>query len=432
MTMIPKNSTLALKGVAASCVLAGLALAPRPVAAAQCTVTQQDLDGNGTPDLKILGSSITQKLIIDAYQSQTIVSLDCNGGGFLGPPNSGDLNQVVMPAFGRYELRLKGKDDVTFNVADDWSNQTRSIEVYSGGGVNKLTIGGPGALTAGSRLSLDLQATFGTDRLTLNVPTLLASSFLVKADLFTGNDLVTVNAANAIGAGSVAAIKSEASGGVSGFVVNFTGTLAGTLDLSYNGSPAKDTVTALFAGHVANTGRLDLQAHLWAYYDTFVGTVDLGAFGIDAGGEAHLDVVGGGGGDVLKLTPGTSVGGTSSMAGLFDVSFKGADGNDVISIDLGAGGFVTNGTLRLRADGESAKDNITGIVDLAAGSLTPVLDATFNGGHFNDIVNLTINDNSSGGASYGPAGTAFLDGGAAIDVCTVAGSGVVHKRNCEK
>jgi hypothetical protein len=425
--MTRKNTALALRALA----LASLAVAARPAGAALCTVTQKDLDGNGSLDLRIVASTHPQKVIIDAYQDQTVVSLDCNGGGFGGPPASGDLFQKVLPAFGRYELRLKGKDDVTFNVVGDWSGQSRSLEVVYGGGLNRLNLGGTGALRDGTRLTVDVLGVLGSDRLSINVPAMDASSLLVRGDLNMGNNGANVVAARPITNGSVASLSFDLAGVVNDFAFSHTGLLDATLDVSFDGSNGTDTGTAAFAGDVGPAGRLHLRSSLWQGNDRFVGAVDLGALSIAAGGEVHVEVAAGPGNDVLNLGPAGTTG-SPLLGGLLDVAFKGGEGNDTIALNLGAGGFTMDGTLRLRADGESGADTLNGTVEVALGSQTPRLDASFHGGHGADTVNLTINDNGPGGAaSYGPAGTAFVDGGTASDTCNVAGSGLIHERNCE-
>jgi hypothetical protein len=410
-----------------------LLLPALPAAAAQCTVTQKDLDGNGTLDLRIVGSLIPQKVIIDAYQDQTVVSLDCNGdGSFNGSPATGDMNQKVLPAFGLYEIRLKGKDTVTFNVADAWSGQPRALQVAAGGGTNRLTLGGSGALLAGSRLTVDVLGGAGHERLSLTLPTMDASSLLLKADLNVGVNGVSIAAPNPITGGSVAALTAVLDGRGNDFDFSHSSLLEGTLDVNVDGSVFADAATASFAGQVDGAGRLRLQAGLLQGPDTFVATVDLGTLSVAAGGELHVFVNGGPGVDRISFGPGGSVGGATVLAGLLDVALKGGEGDDTIALNFGAGGFAVDGTLRLRLDGESGADALNGTVDVAAGSTTPELDVAFHGGHGADRLSLTINDDGPGGAaSYGTAGRAFLDGGAASDACNAAGTGLIHERNCE-
>jgi hypothetical protein len=414
--------------------LAALTLGARPTLAAQCGVSQMDVDGDGVKDLRITGATIPQKVIIDAYQDQTIVSLDCNGdGGFNGGPATGDLNQRVLQAFGRYEIRLKGKDNITFNIMGDWNGQSRSLEVALTGGLSRLNLGGTGALLAGSRLLVNVMGTIGEERLAITLPTMDASSLILKADLNIADNGANIAAPNPITGGSVVAVSVAAGGFDNDYGFNHTGLLDGSLDVSFEGgSTSKESVTANFAGPIGPAGRLRFRSNLGSGADSFVGNVDLGALSIAAGGELHVDVLGGAGPDRLNLSPGGTIGGTQALDGLLDVALKGGEGDDVLAVNLGAGGLVTDGILRLRVDGESGLDTLNTTLDVPLGSATPKLDVALHGGHGTDAVNLVINDNGPGGAlSYRPAGTAFVDGGTATDTCVVGGSGRVHVRNCE-
>src|SRR5262249_46841439 len=130
---------------------------------------------------------------------------------------------------------------------------------------------------------------------------------------------------------------------------------------------------------------------------------------------------------------GTAGGPTTINAGVLDVYLRGGSDADNINVDLAGGGFVLDGTLRIREDGGLGNDHLTAAVDGQATSATPNLDVRLNGGQGADVLNAAINNNGPNTPdNYGAAGTVILDGSFdAGDSCTVSGNGLVHKRNCE-
>src|SRR5262245_38827956 len=72
--------------------LAGAAVAPLGPARAwaACSVSQGDLDGNGSPDVRIVGDARPQRIVISDSQSSYRVQVDCDGNGRFTDP--GDID----------------------------------------------------------------------------------------------------------------------------------------------------------------------------------------------------------------------------------------------------------------------------------------------------------------------------------------------------
>lgn len=102
-----------------------------------CTVSVLDLNGDGEPDLQVVGDAGKQELTItdDPSRNQTIVQLDCNGDGDL--EDAGDLDQVFATTFEHFDIQLKGGNDVlTFEAAEgtDYSEDFRDLSFDLGKG----------------------------------------------------------------------------------------------------------------------------------------------------------------------------------------------------------------------------------------------------------------------------------------------------------
>jgi hypothetical protein len=407
----------------------GLALATRDTQAA-CQVTTGDLDKNGLQDLQIVGDARKQTLIIDAYQAQTVVTLDCDADGKFNHPAAGDLDHKVFPfAPTAYVILLKsGSDAITVNLADTWAGQVRTIDVLLGGGTDSFTLAGPGALTAKSKLILNVDGATGDDSVTLNLPGIDDSELYVKANLQDGQNAMTVLNSRPILHGGIALVNAELLGTYSTYKVKQTSAAVvdGTLDITIDGSVnpnAGDGGTADIGGQIGSHGRVFVRANLGPGADDFFGNISVTS--IAAGGELHVDVNGGPGDDSLML-----IGGATTSAGLVDVNLFGGDGNDGVAVDLGG---TNTGVIRARADGGPGDDTLTCHVAMVAPmTAKPVLDLFVFGGGGSDTINFEVdNSGPNGPANYGPAGTAFVDGGAGSDHCTVLGNGRVHTRNCE-
>lgn len=417
------------------CIAAALtiALGLTRAAAAGCSVTTST-DKNGLPDMTIQGDLGPQTLVVDAYHDRTVVTLDCDGDGKVDNPGAGDLDHKAYGPISAYTVRMKGGsatsvDSITFNVADTWAGLVRSFNAATGGGNQKVAIGGPGSLKQSSRLVVGIGGAFGNDDVTLQIPAIDASELYLKTDLEAGYNAVHVVNANAITTGAVVEINANLSGAYGGYSFLNTGLVDGTLDVTFDGGvpgdsgPGNDFGSGTIAGQIGAHGRLFLKANLNAGSDGFIGS--FATLSIAAGGEVHVAARGGTGNDSLTLS-----GGSIKNSGLLDVTLEGDDGDDTIYFAPGA---ITNtGTLRVRLDGGIGNDKIT--TDIPIGGLstsTSKMDVVVLGGGGDDTLSYSLTNNGPNQATNYIGAFAIVDGGPGNDTCTTAGNGITHARNCE-
>jgi hypothetical protein len=406
-----------------------------------CTVTQNDVDLDGAPDLDVRGTTGKQKLRVDINQTSTTVFLDCNGDGTFGV-GAGDINGVVFGPAQTFFIKLQGYDDITFNFTGDISGQAKNLAIKLGAGINKINIGGTptapsvGKLLNNSALVVHIDGMVGPDTVNLMIPPVVDNSaILVRAETGDANDHVWVYSSGTITNGSIVDLKADLGGSANSFHLLQSGVIANaTLQTDLQGGPGVlDIITNSLAGTIGAGGRFLFRAALNQGADKFTQNFDLGNLRILAGGEVRFRVDGEGGGDTLLFTRnGTSGTPLTLNAGVFDLGINGGSGSDKITVDLAGGGFVTTGTYRLHVDGALGSETIVLASDIAAAS-NPDLDVLVHGGSGTDVINFTFNNSGANGSSnYGPAGFAILDGGYfSGDKCTVTGNPLVHERNCE-
>jgi hypothetical protein len=394
-----------------------------PAAAhAACTIIVGDIDKNGIPDIRFLGSNVTSETItVNVGPSSTVVT--------------GCGSKTYPQQFGTYFFKPNGgTDTVNFNVVGTWVGARSNVAVQAGIGVAKVTIGGSGAMTAGSSLIVEVNAMQGIDTLAVIPPSLNASYLDVRTNLGPGRDALIVKLDNPITGGSAVNISGDLGGDNNIYKFSQTALLNGTVNVNVLSGAGVDTGTFTLAGPIGPSGRLYYKTNLGYGNDGFDGNVNLPLVSIAAGGEVHVDIAGNAGADTLTLSrKGTTGGLTTTNAGLLDVFLGGNSESDVIRVDLAGGGFVTDGTLRLRTDGGSGNDTLDAQIDAQATSLTPNLDVLLHGGAGADRLTVKFkNDGPNILDNYGAAGAALLDGGLDVgDVCTTTGNGLVHERNCE-
>jgi hypothetical protein len=165
-----------------------------------------------------------------------------------------------------------------------------------------------------------------------------------------------------------------------------------------------DTVSYDLTGDYVGTTRT-VEVNLGNGNDTF--TADLG-HGIDAASTFALQVNGGNGKDNLSVT-GT---GGGPVAGTLSVQLNGGNGKDVISFGYSA---EVDGSLMFTADGGNGKDTITGNVTVATNSTGSVL-AHVLGGNGKDDLGLSVTGDGLAGLS---SLDASVDGGHGKDTINV-------------
>ncbi len=398
-----------------------LAAIPSP-ALAYCQIQTGDLDHNGMPTIRFMGGNDTNEgITINVGPTSTAVT--------------GCGSKTFNTNFAKYYFHLNGgQDTINFNVVGTWVGIHKAIEVQDGIGVAKVTIGGTGSMTAKSSLIVEVAALQGADNVAFAPPTMNDSLIEGRVILGPGNDSLIVKLANPITNGSIVKVDADLGGDTNSFKFTQTALVDATVDIGVLGGLGADNGTYTLAGPVGAHGRLTFRADLGGGDDDLDGQVSMPLFSVAAGGEVHLDVMGGAGNDTLTLSRKGTTGDSGTIdAGLLDVRLDGGTGDDLLAVDVGGGGFVTNGTIRIREDGGAGNDMLSGVVDVQAASVTPTLDILLYGGAGQDQVTATVNNHGPNGAArYGPAGAVLLDGGLDPgDNCSSSGNGLVHERNCE-
>jgi hypothetical protein len=379
--------------------------------------------------------------------SRTTLSLDCNGDNDFDDTSLGDLKDVIVDRLEILDVQLKGNDTISlaFAAGQNFDGDSKSIQILLGPGTNTVTLGSGVALLSNSKLLLDVVGGSATDVVNLQLQQLLAgitgaSALDFRIDTGLGNDQLNV-ALPGLGQGSSLDLHASLGPGTNSF--NLTSALNisdSTATIEVEGGVGVDTVNASFGADLINNSRVLLSADLLAGNDTFTANVDLANVDIQAGSELRLKARGGAGIDTLRLTRNGTTGGSRTLAGILDVDFAGGAGNDVLDVDLGAGGFVTSGSLRIQADGGANNDTLTATVE-ATSSGTPTCDLAFTGGSGNDKLTFAGAFNGATAGDFGPAGTVVIDGGSGIDTCSAPAGGIplppgrsgdrALTRNCE-
>ncbi len=408
--------------ILAAVLAVALFLAMPAVARAGCTIVQGDFDKNGKPDIRFLGQNTTNE------------GVTVN----VGPASTGVTGcgaKTFNTNFASYYFKLNGgQDTVNFNVVGTWVGIHKNIQVQTGYGTAKVTIGGTGSMTAGSSLVVEVAGMGTTDSVAFAIPKMDDSFLESRMILNPGSDALIVKVDQPLTGGSVVKIDADLGGDPNSFKFTQTALIDAAVEINVIGGIKNDSGTFTLAGPVSPRGRLMFRTEFLAGNDTFDGQVSLPLFRIAAGGEVRVDVAGGAGDDVLLFSrKGTTATGSTVNDGLLDVFLDGGGANDTITTDLAGNGFVLDGTIRIREDGGTGSDKLTALVDVQAASGTPNLDVVLLGGSGSDKVNATINDNGPRlPGNYGKVGAAILDGGLdPNDTCTAAGTGLMHKRNCE-
>jgi hypothetical protein len=420
-------------GWLAFCASAALVLAvPAVVRAAACAVTSADLDGNGTPDLKILGNSNPQHLEVQDDGTGLTVFLDCNGNNlFTDPPSSGDINGQFFPGIETLNVQLAGKDSIKYTQTGTWTGVVRNLQIILGPFANTLTIIGNGAINANSSFVLDLQGGPNLDTVTLDfsAASLSNSALIVYADLNSGSDVFTVHEpqANAskvdvrvnLGTGDNQALVDSAAPLVqsSSFRVNVEG--------DNNALYQHDRITTSFGG-TFDDSRVLVNANLRDGEDFAVFHFPGSALSVLNGSELRVRASGNLSNDDLSVD---DAGGTGAILndGLIEAVLRGGPGIDTLDVNLN--GMAGSGTLRVREHGGVQPDKIFCSI-LTDSTSTNALDLLVQGGRANDTV-LSVVYDPGGNATFGPAGAAILDGGLENDACLAGGAASVETLNCE-
>jgi hypothetical protein len=416
--------------------LAAVSLLAGPAwAAGDCTVAVDDVNFDGVPELLIRGGPGPKNLVLDLTQTQTVVSLDCDGNNNFTGPN--DVNQQDFgAAVQTLDTRLLGASKISLNINGAITGRVIGFPLRCGASGTTVTVGGPGSLTD-STLVVEIQGGAGIDRFTFNLPTggVDHSTVLMRAEAGDGNDWLTATTPGPVTGGSVVEFRLDGSGHANRFFYTHSGSIVGSsvaVDVQ-GGAGLLDLVANELKGPVGPGGSLRYRAKLARGSDSIVTNVDLGLFSVAANAAASFKVDGQDGGETISFTRNGTTGGTQAIDGLLELAFNGGLGPDKISVDLGGGGFVVNGTLKLRLDGFSGGDTIDVTADVAAGS-NPTIDAAIYAGNSVDKINFALNNSGANApANYGPAQGVILDGGfTQLDVCAATGNAIVLKRNCEK
>jgi hypothetical protein len=412
---------------------AGLLLGAARTSGAGCLVySGKDLDGNGTPDLRIIGDALKQTLTIaDAGDSVTITA-DCNNNG--RTTDVGDINGVTYTGVETIQLELNGGGDViTYSPSAALNGVSRHLVLVLGSSGNTVNIVDPGGfpLQANTSLEVDIVGGLNRDIVTVDLSGAVVSNsaLIVRGDLNTGSDDLIVKLPQLTNA----LVDFDVDLGQGNNTVDFESSpavMASTVRFHVDGGDFdsnSDVVNTLFASTLDGASRLDFDANLHRGRDFYQGLVDLANFKLLNSSEALVRVNGGDGQDFLSMSD-TGTGGVMTDNGLFHVAFHGGRDNDVLSCDLN--GISGSGDVRLRMQGGLQLDTLLSSILLDAAS-TNNLDFVAQGGRSEDTLYAAVFE-MGGTATMGPAGAVILDGGAELDrQCLTGGNAPVQVLMCE-
>lgn len=433
-----------------------VALAPSLVPAAAraaCLLTTGDLDGNGSPDLRIVATPAPQNVRLVNDAGALSLFLDCNGDGDFADAAMGDLNGLPLPGVEAIDLQLKGRDAVEYELQGAVSGSLHHVAVAFLAGPNRLTVKGASGASLIDRASLvvDVTGGAGADTVELFLDELQPirySGVVLRGDLGAGNDVVSfvgtpwtglqqsfsfdVDVDLALGAGhNLVTLDGRL------MEVSSSGTDLGFVRVDIGGGDvAAGSDTVLMSGPLAITGRLFVNARLRAGNDSFVGGMDSGGGNSVFFGHLRYRVNGGPGADLLALPDAgqTSNGSLNGvLEGLFEASLEGGPGNDVLTFDstfTGLGG----GLLRLWEDGGDHVDTlIAETIHVPDTSTGDTLSLGLQGGRGNDTLFLSGFDPDG---KFTALGAPFSNGGPnANDLCLgtkFLGNVLLVPLNCER
>lgn len=425
-----------------------LALPNAAWATTTCSVIEGDKDGNGTTDLRIIGTGGKQNVVVEIRDAGYQVQIDCNNKGSFA--DSGDVVKTGTATIETYSFELGGGGDViTIVQDDDLAQADKDIVLNLGPGTDKATYQSKGhSIVTSSNLAIETVGNgTGNKSFTLDLTgsTVSQSRLIVRTDMGVGVDTVTVlgpatttgsvvDLGLRLGAGTTNTLVTNDQGGLlsgSSLKVHVEG------DDTFTYDAVGDKVSALFSGRVDSHSRVYYSANLNNGNDRWTGAFDLRSFDIDpagpAGSEVYFDVKGAGGGDVLKVTDNDTLG-PATVNGLLSFFLDGGQQGDTLGVQWN--GITGVGKLRVWADGGMAWDQATVTVGAGNASRNDI-DIYASGGPENDLGSphgdyVTMAVQNSGAASCGPGGKLILDGGLdGIDTCHFTGNAPHLALNCE-
>jgi uncharacterized protein (TIGR03118 family) len=396
--------------------------------------------------------------VVTSGQSDSVTITDDSKAGTTTVVSDG-RTQVFDHLFAHFDLELGSQmDQLTFNLANDFSGRQADVNVSLGQGENHFTFNpDQTAITNQSDFNLDVVGQSGDDFVNVSFGNILESRVGVEASGLGGGqtpdtsgaarDSFTFGARRAGIRNSSVDVNIVLGQGDTNLAFNYgadLGHLAGTgpdqpgdfgpstFNVNITGSDQEgdvDNVT-LFANGEVNTGStLNFNTQFLAGNNSFKGVFDANDFQIDddggafisgphLGGAAHFNIHGGSGDDAISFKS-INQDHTIELSGLFDINVSGSVGRDNIKFDFGGAGFTdddpfelnaTNRAFRLRVEGGQGDDTIK--VNLAnAATATFAWDVAIVGGSGNNDITFIGTNPVGGTPTFGPDGFVFLDGG---------------------
>jgi hypothetical protein len=415
-----------------------------------CSVVEGDKDHNGTTDLRIVGDTRKQIVVVEIRNGSYLVKIDCNANGSF--TDAVDVVKSGSAAIETYSLELGGGDVITLRQTEDLAGAVKNVSLALGPGADNVTYATDGHdLLAGS--SLEIEATgVGSGAATLTVD--LTGSVIDKSTLFLRTDLgagadrlkllgpatVTsslVDLGVRLGAGNNVLGTSDGGGALS------ASTLYERIT-SDNGPAEAANITSSFAGRIDKGSRVFYSLNLGSggngqtASDRWTGQFDLGRFAIDPAvtigtSEAYFNIKGFGGFDILQVDDG-GTNGPATVNGLLSFLLDGGGQPDTLGMNWS--GLTGTGKFRYWADGATSIDQLR--VDLVATATSRNdIDLYVGGGPENDLGSphgdgIEVSVQNYGHATFGPARAVVLDGGLeGPDPCSYQGNAPRVVINCE-
>ena len=406
------------------------------VARAQVQVLQQDLDGDGVADLRIVGNGAAQRIRLVDSGAALLLTVDANGDGDTSDP--GELQDEPVGSFESVFVEAGGgNDQVSYVLGGAFPGPfsqlvgvVRRIRIDLGAGNDQCDAFIGGDVLGKSDLSVDVIGGSGNDTVLVGARHVEASKLALRCDAGAGDDSVVLDLTQEMSGARIDARCDLGAGTNSlGFVQFATLTEGTCARVRIDGGAAKDVVGYEWIGRIENGASLEFVARGNAG-DDILSVADSGGAG-GAGGlfgdvdgappRARFELDGGEGDDDVRFGTG-NVPHPLAVEGRLEVALAGGAGDDHVRVELNDGGELTStavfadASMAVELDGGAGDDAVT--CALAATTFVGPYDLAIRGGAGDDL--LTFSAAVPGTSALFPRPFVEVDGGLGVDVAATA------------
>src|SRR5262249_9147968 len=156
---------------------------------AGCAVTKGDVDNNGNTDLRIVGDTLKQNIVVELHDGGYRVQVDCNGDGLF--TGATDIDTSGTDQIETYLIAGGGNDTITVRQTDNLVGSSNNIVVAMLVGASKFTFLSQGfGMSSQTNMAIDLVGGPSPENVTLDFTgsTIDHSLVTVRGELNGGNN----------------------------------------------------------------------------------------------------------------------------------------------------------------------------------------------------------------------------------------------------